>query len=146
MLTIRKLMHDAGLTQQELAELADVLPSSICGYVNGKVKPQDKNLKKLADALDWKRDPNLLFAEANDYGEGYGQERRVVTEEEPEPEPEPESELVADRPTGNEIRQLIAEFRHSETMLESAQNALDKAQDAYRLAKSNLNDALDALD
>jgi transcriptional regulator with XRE-family HTH domain len=142
MLTIRKLMHDAGLTQQELAELADVLPSSICGYVNGKVKPQDKNLKKLADALDWKRDPNLLFAEANDYGEGYGQERRVVTEEEPEPEPE----LVSNRPTGNEIRQLIAEFRHSETMLESAQNALDKAQDAYRLAKSNLNDALDALD
>jgi transcriptional regulator with XRE-family HTH domain len=142
MLTIRKLMHDAGLTQQELAELADVSPSSLCGYVNGKVKPQDENLKKLADALDWKRDPNLLFAEANDYGEGYGQERRVVTEEEFEPEPE----MVADRPNGNEIRQLIAEFRHSETMLESAQNALDKAQDAYRLAKSNLNDALDALD
>lgn len=135
MLTIRKLMHDATLTQAELAELADISPASIGKYVSGQTKPHRENLMKLANALDWKRDPNLLFAEANDYGEGYEQEETtndtdVVAVK---------AETPAKKPTGSEIKALVAAVREAERAYHNAERDLWAAEDA-------LNNALEALE
>ena len=142
MLTIRKLMHDATLTQEELAELAEISPACISQYVNGKVMPQKKNLMKLANALDWNRDPKLLFADANDYHEGYGQEEIAPVEK----VFEPVFEEKQGKPTGSEIKGLISAVKAAESDFDAAKSAFLAAQEALNEAEKALNDALEALD
>ena len=59
---ITQLRKEKGLSQAKLAQLADINPTSLSRIEAGKEKPFGR-AQKLADALDWKFDANLLFEE-----------------------------------------------------------------------------------
>jgi transcriptional regulator with XRE-family HTH domain len=57
---LRELRRARALTQEELAEKADVSPSTIVDIERGKHEPQIRTLRKLARALDTTPDKLVL--------------------------------------------------------------------------------------
>ena len=49
---IKKALMDAGITQKELAEKTGLSRSSISQYFSGRLKPPEKALRKMAEALN----------------------------------------------------------------------------------------------
>jgi XRE family transcriptional regulator, fatty acid utilization regulator len=57
---LRELRRARALTQEELAEKADVSPSTIVDIERGKHEPQIRTLRKLAKALETTPDKLVL--------------------------------------------------------------------------------------
>ena len=65
MIKFKELRVEQGMSQAALARLADLNPSTVCGFESGRLRPYPSQAQKVANALNWDGDPDDLFKDVS---------------------------------------------------------------------------------